>query len=248
MDSDEAATSFLYIYKSSLFLYDSNFVGIEIICLLSIMFAFRSAISGKRILLGYLLLLATFSRASIVSGVCLFLVYKLWRWRVWTFFGLLLAQALIILKLFFDYSTQGSEVTAAIDGSFSSKFLLLSIMLDIYREADRAQKLFGIGAGNFINLSGSLSSHNIMATFVTELGIAGSILFVVYVWIHSRKCPVSNCLLILPIVINGFALVSLAAMPFFFATLGLLGALRGTERDGTKALSQTLAEDRALRG
>ncbi len=250
MYSDEAATSFLYIYKSSLFFYDSNFVGVEIICLLSIMFAFRGAIDGKKILLGYLLLFTTFSRASIVSGICLFVVYKLWRWRVWTFFGLLLAQALIIAKLFIDYSTQGSEVTKSIDGSFSSKFLLLSIMVNIYQEADRAQKLFGIGAGNFINLSGSLSSHNILATFVTELGIAGSILFIVYIWTHSRKCPTSNCLLILPVVINGFSLISLAAMPFFFATLGLLGALRGTERDGTKALTfnETISKNRTLKG
>jgi len=57
------------------------------------------------------------------------------------------------------------------------------------------------------------------------------VLFVIYVWIQCRRCPVSIYLLILPVTINGFSLVS-TSMPYFFVALGLLGALRGTSRDG----------------
>jgi hypothetical protein len=84
--------------------------------------------------------------------------------------------------------------------------------------------------GNLFNLAG-IFAHNIVATFVLELGIGGSLLFATYVWILSRKCPASIYLLVLPVVINGFSLVS-TTMPYFFVTLGLLAALRGTERDG----------------
>jgi hypothetical protein len=226
-------TDGFYLYKASLFFFDSNFAGIEILCLLAIMFAFRESIGRKRWLLAYLLLLATFSRASIAAGICQLVVYKLWRWRAWAFFGLLAAQALVVAKLFINFASQGAEAIHNVDGSLSSKLFILSLMTEIYNQADAVQRLFGIGVGNLFNLAG-IFAHNIVATFVLELGIVGSLLFVVYVWILSRKCPASSYLLILPMVINGFSLVS-TSMPYFFASLGLLAALRGTERDGTVA-------------
>jgi hypothetical protein len=231
--SEADASGSFYHYKASLFFFDSNFAGIEILCLLAIMFAFREAIGRKRWLLAYLLLFATFSRASIAAGICQLMVYKLWRWRTWTLFGLLATQGIVIVHLFASYTTQGSMAIHDIDGSFTSKFFILSLMTDIYRQADAVQRIFGIGVGNLFNLAG-IYAHNIVATFVLELGVGGSLLFAVYVWILSRKCPASIYLLILPVVINGFSLVS-TTMPYFFATLGLLAALRGTARDGTGA-------------
>jgi hypothetical protein len=223
-----------YLYKFSLFFVDSNFVGIEILCLLAVMFAFRETIDKKRWLLAYFLLLASLSRASIAAAICQLIVYKLWRWRVWAVLGMLIAQVLIMIELFLSFTSSDSSSIKDLDGSFASKFFLLSLMVDTYGEADKVQKLLGVGAGNFFNLFGILSAHNIVVICVTEIGIAGTLLLVVYVWLLSRKCPVAISLLILPIVINGFALLSAWAMPFFFAALGLLGALRGTWRDGSE--------------
>ena len=218
-----------YLYKASLFFFDSNFVGIEILCFLAIMFVFKKEIGRKRWLLAYFLLFATLSRASIAAGICQLVIYKLWRWRVWAFFGLLAAQVIAIYQLFVSYAAQGSQAIHDMDGSLASKFFILSLMTETYRRADTAQRLFGIGVGNLFNLAG-IFAHNIVATFVLELGIGGSLLFAVYVWILSRKCPASIYLLILPMVINGFSLVS-TSMPYFFVALGLLSALRGSARD-----------------
>jgi hypothetical protein len=229
-------TDSLYLYKASLFFFDSNFAGIEILCLLAVMFSFRETIGRKKWLLAYVLLFATLSRASIAAGICQLVVYKLWRWRAWTLFGLLTAQALIVIQLFINFTTQGSEAIHDIDGSLSSKFFILSLMTDIYHRADAAQRLFGIGVGNLFNHAG-IFAHNIVATLVLELGIGGSLLLIAYVWILSRKCPVSIYLLILPVAINGFSLVS-TSMPYFFAALGLLTALRGTSRDEVGTLGK----------
>ena len=222
-----------YLYKASLFFFDSNFVGIEILCLLAIMLAFREEIGRKRWLLVYFLLFATLSRASIAAGICQLVIYKLWRWRVWAFFGLLAAQVIAIYQLFVSYTAQGSQAMHDMDGSLASKFFILSLMTETYRRADTAQRLFGIGVGNLFNLAG-IFAHNIVATFVLELGISGSLLLTAYVWILSRKCPASIYLLILPLVINGFSLVS-TSMPYFFVALGLLAALRGSPHGGTVA-------------
>jgi hypothetical protein len=218
-----------YLYKASLFSFDSNFVGIEILCLLAIMLAFKEQIGPKRWLLAYFLLLATLSRASITAGICQLVIYKLWRWRVWAFFGLLIAQVIAIYQLFLSYTTQGSQAIHDMDGSLASKCFILSLMTETFRRADTAQRLFGIGVGNLFNLAG-IFAHNIVATFVLELGINGSLLFGLYVWILSRKCPASIHLLILPILINGFSLVS-TSMPYFFVALGLLAALRCSPRE-----------------
>jgi predicted ABC-type sugar transport system permease subunit len=67
------------------------------------------------------------------------------------------------------------------------------------------------------------------------------------VWILSRKCPASIYLLVLPVVINGFSLVS-TIMPYFFVTLGLLAALRGTERDGAGAQRNEFASQEIQKG
>lgn len=239
-------TDSFYLYKASLFFFDSNFAGIEILCLLAIMFVFRKTIGRNTWLLVYLLLLATFSRAAIISGICQLVVFKLWRWRIWTLVGLLAAQGIVIVHLFTSYATQGSEAIHDIDGSLASKFFILSLMTDIYRQADAAQRIFGIGVGNLFNLAG-IFAHNIVATFVLELGIGGSLLFAAYVWILSRKCPTSMYLLVLPIAINGFSLVS-TTMPYFFAALGLLAALRGTARDGAKAVGNEIVNRENQKG
>ena len=222
-------TDTFYLYKASLFFFDSNFAGIEILCFLAIMFALRKEIGRKQWLLAYFLLFATLSRASIAAGICQLVIYKLWRWRVWALFGLLAAQVIAIYHLFVSYTTQGSQAIHEIDGSLASKFFILSLMTETYRRADAAQRLVGIGVGNLFNLAG-IFAHNIVATFVLELGIGGSLLFAAYVWVLSRKCPASIYLLILPLVINGFSLVS-TSMPYFFVALGLLAALRGLSHD-----------------
>lgn len=232
--SETDLTDAFYRYKDSLFFVDSNFVGIEILCLLAIMFAYREKFVRSQWLLVYLLLFATLSRASIAAGICQLLVYILWRWRGWTLIGLLAAQALVVAKLFLIYTTQGSSSISAIDGSFSSKFLVLARMAASYTQADAMQKFFGVGVGDSINLI-EIFAHNIVATLVLELGIGGSLLFVAYVWILSRKSPVSIYLLVLPTIINGFSLVS-SSMPFFFVALGLLGALRGWQCEEMSAL------------
>jgi hypothetical protein len=235
-----------YLYKASLFFYDSNFAGIEILCFLAVMFAFRETIGRKKWLLAYLLLLATFSRASIAAAICQLVIYKLWRWRIWTLFGLLAAQVIIIGRLFLSYTTQGAETLHNIDGSLSSKFFILALMTEIYHHADTAQRLFGIGASNLFNMVG-IFAHNIVVTLVLELGVGGSLLFAIYIWILSRKCPVSIYLLILPMIVNGFSAVS-TTMPYFFAALGLLAALRGTARAGAIVPGNEIASHENQKG
>jgi hypothetical protein len=49
-------------------------------------------------------------------------------------------------------------------------------------------------------------------------------------------------------VIAGFSMVSLAAMPYFFGALGLLGTLRSSLRDGSGALISEVASRKLQKG
>jgi hypothetical protein len=219
-----------YLYKTSLFYVDSNFVGIALVCLIAVIINHADPYRNKRLALAYLLLLATFSRASIAAGICQFAIFKFWRWRRWLLFGLVITQVVVLGALFNDFITNGNGTTRELDPSFSTKFYILSLMAQSYAHAGAIQKLFGIGAGNADNLFG-IFAHNIIATFSIEIGIVGFALVAIYVWIFARKCPEATYLLIFPIVINGFSLVS-TSMPYFFASLGLLGAMHNLSRDG----------------
>src|SRR6185437_222690 len=76
--------------------------------------------------------------------------------------------------------------------------------------------------GNSAGLIG-LFAHNIAVTFALEMGILGFIATALYVWLLSKRSPSTSYILIIPVVINGFSLVS-TSMPYFFVALGLLGA------------------------
>jgi hypothetical protein len=219
---DETQT--FYLFKTSILYFDSNFVGIALVCLIAIVITHADTYRNKRLALAYLLLFATFSRASIAAGICQLAIYRLWRWRRWLAVAVIVVQTAIIVALFIDFISDGSQRTQAIDPSFSTKFYILSLVAQNYVDAGQIQKLFGIGAGNADNLIG-LFAHNIVATFSIEIGVVGSVFVFLYVWLFYRKCPKALYLLVVPVVLNGFSLVS-TSMPYFFASLGLLKALQ----------------------
>jgi len=212
-----------YHYKFSIFYVDSNNVGLALLCLLALMLAFRRHLSGRQVALGYLLLLLTFSRASIIAGLCQYLIYKFWHARRWILLLIIAAAPIVVYGLLASYISAGSEQLRQFDGSLASKFLILQKMGEVYAGGDLRLWLFGIGAGNTEQLI-TIAAHSIIVTYALEFGIVGSILVTCYVWVLSRKSQSAKYLLVLPMVVNGFALI-LASMPYFFVTLGVLSAL-----------------------
>jgi hypothetical protein len=235
-----------YQYKKSLFYFDSNFVGIALICLIALIITHADAHRNKRLMLAYLLLFATFSRASIAAGICQFAIFRFWRRRRWLIAGLIVVQVVVLGALFVNYVTEGNGTTQSIDPSFSTKFYILSLMDQSYANADIVQKLFGVGAGNADSII-EIFAHNIIATFSIETGIVGFALITTYVWTLARRCPEVVYFLIFPIVMNGFSLVS-TSMPYFFAALGLIGALHGSRKDKTRHFDKRIANSKKSKG
>jgi hypothetical protein len=216
-----------YRYKQSLLFGDSNSVGIALLCLIGIMLAFRKQFRRRHLLFAYLLLLATFSRASIVAAVVQFLIYKFWRWRRWILGAIVLSSPFVLFRLLSWYIDLGSQASGNVDASFVSKLFIIQSMIEIYSGADLVQRLFGIGSGNMQYLAG-IAAHNILVAFVLELGFVGSVAFLVYMWVLARRSPRAAFLLVLPIFVNGFSLF-LTTIPYFYLTLGVLGTLKSAQ-------------------
>jgi hypothetical protein len=224
-----------YRYKQSLLFGDSNSVGIALLCLIGIMLAFREQFRRRHLLFAYLLLLATFSRASIIAAVLQFLFYKFWRWRRWILGAIVVSSPFILLRLLSWYIDVGDQASEQIDLSFVSKLFILQNMIDIYSRADIVQRLFGIGSGNTEYLAG-IAAHNILVAFVLELGFVGSIAFLIYMWLLGRGSPRAAFLLVLPLFVNGFSLF-LTTIPYFYLTLGVLGTLKTARTESERRSS-----------
>jgi hypothetical protein len=215
-----------YRYKQSILFGDSNSVGMALLCLIGMMLAFREQFCRRHLLLAFVLMMATFSRASIIAAVLQFLIYKFWRWRRWILGAIVLSSPFIVFRLLSWYIDTGNQAGGDVDKSFVSKLFILQSMIEIYSGADITQRLFGIGSGNMQFLAG-IAAHNILVSFAIELGLVGSAAFLIYMWLLARRSPRAAFLLLLPMFVNGFSLF-LTTIPYFYLTLGVLGTLKTT--------------------
>jgi hypothetical protein len=226
MTSMEMVTeaSAFYQYKFGLFFGDSNSTGLALLCLIALMFGFRRYIKLWQYVLVYILMFATLSRASIIASLFQLLLFAGWRWRRSILIAICSVAPIVVLWLVIAYAKNGSDQFVSIDSSFASKLMILNMMTDLYQKFNVWAILFGIGAGNTAGFLG-IAAHTIISTFALEFGVIGSLIIVLYIWLLQNKSQIVFYLLILPIIINGFSLV-LPNMPFFFVTLGFMGALR----------------------
>src|SRR6266478_5061005 len=63
-----------------------------------------------------------------------------------------------------------------------------------------------------------------------KLGVIGSVLICVYVWLLCRRSPKTFYLLVVPVIVNGFSLI-LPSMPFFYIALGALSVVKDSRTE-----------------
>ena len=212
----------LYGIKHGIFYYDSNFTGVLILSSIFI-FDYLKRIdvfeigNVKKILL-ILLLLGTFSRAAIAAYLlaAIFIKFKD-RLKV-IYIALLLTVVFLGFELLMGYMA-GDDILDY-DGSFRSKFYILSLLIDLYPSLPIFLKLFGVGLGNAEQYLG-IFAHNIIVTFVLEFGLfaALGVMAMLFILHHLYRGLFSYTTL--PIAIVGFSLFS-AYMPFYFVYIGVL--------------------------
>lgn len=212
-----------YAYKFNSFMYqDSNFVGLQLVVLVGFVLALtREGVKfGAFIHLAMLVLTAmTLSRASFVTVVFLYGLHFFWRAR-------LLMKLLCVLL--------GVGVAIAVflhiqnDGSFASKFDVLQRFFEHLHRASWMDVLVGVGAGKAAGTLG-MGAHNILVTYVLELGVLGALAFALF-WLWMLRLVPLALFMLAGLWVNGFSLTSYA-VPYLYASIAMLWLLGRTRHE-----------------
>lgn len=213
-----------YDFKWGLFYWDSNFSAL--IILLFIMFSVFLKVNKIydigliRFLILIFLLITTFSRAAIFA---FFLSYILLRYTKKIILYLAIVFGLVFIYLFYKMVSiyLSGESFVEIDGSFNSKFYLISVAIDNYAELPLINKFFGIGMANFPYFSDGIFAHNMLITLFYEFGYFGILFFIIYICLSYKMIGKDILYILIPFFIAGFSLFS-AFMPFFFILLACM--------------------------
>lgn len=213
-----------YDYKSSLFFKDSNFTSFIIIFFLMFSFFLKEKkiwfLGNLKFFLLLFLLLMTFSRASILAFFISYIFIK-----STNKFKMIIFIFFILTYFYFSYLLVGSYISGNsyvdIDGSFNSKFYIISVAIDNYFYLPEINKIFGIGLNNFSYYADGRFAHNILVTMVYEFGWAGSLSFLIFLIYAYKRIGKDITYILMPLLVAGFSLFS-AYMPFFFVLIGCM--------------------------
>ncbi|PHM47216.1 hypothetical protein [Xenorhabdus miraniensis] len=205
------------IYKTNSLMYrDSNFLGIQIIAILSsFLFIFKDGRINKFtfyiIISLFLLSIAlTFSRASLISAIiCIyFFIY-----RNKGFILFILTPIIIIFTIPFFINEFNTDL------SFNSKFYIINAAVNNIENSSLLNIFFGYGLGNSINIIG-IGAHNLLLTILLEMGLTFFILFIIYLIYLIKVFKIHFLYLVFPFMISSFSL-SGTSLPYFFSYITL---------------------------
>jgi hypothetical protein len=204
----------LNAFKYSSFMYpDSNYVGLQLALLLALQVElFGESIKLRRLLMAWtvLLVVASLSRASMLAAAAVWGWFKM-RQRPWARLAVPVIGAAAVIV--------GLPVLSQ-DISFGSKFDILRAFQQYAHQADSIPLLLGVGAGRAEEVLG-VGAHNIVVTYVVELGLVSTLLLCV-LWIVLVRQAKGGAFLVLALLVNGFSFTTLAA-PFLYGSLFLVG-------------------------
>lgn len=213
-----------YDFKWGYFYLDSNFSAL--IILLFVMFSIFLKVNriydigAIRFLMLLFLLLTTFSRAAIFAFV---ISYILLRYSKKIIIYLTAIFGTLFIYIFYKMVSiyLSGESFVGIDGSFNSKFYLISVAVDNYADLPLVIKVFGIGMANFPYFSDGIFAHNMLITLFYEFGYFGILFFLIYIFLSYKMIGKDILYILIPFFIAGFSLFS-AFMPFFFILLACM--------------------------
>lgn len=206
----------LYGFKKSFFYFDSNFIGMMIMSFI-MFFLYVRNIGGKGfgiiIFMLMLFLIFTMSRAAIIATticVCVFFSHKTYKWKSYM---VLVCYFIVFFVLTYIYLFDSFNFKE-FDGSFNSKFYIISKAVELHDRLPLSSLLFGIGLGNFDKYTG-IFAHNIFVTVLMEMGLVGTMAFLLFITYSVLKSNSATLYIWLPTLICGVSLFGVYT-PYLF--------------------------------
>ena len=219
-----------YLYKyNSLMFEDSNFVGLMIVTLFSLGLFFHKYYQlkiSKQLVLLFIFCLLTFSRTSILAIIFSFFLYKFWNGKISLKF--LVIFFVITITLYFIL-----EDFFITDGSLLIRLRIIDTIFDFLSQLEDHLFYYGNGIGTTKEVIGK-SAHNIILTYLIEIGLCGSLLYL-GLWVSFIIKNVRTLFVILPVCINCMAVEGI--MPYFYVCISLILVCDGKFKKKNKILN-----------
>jgi len=217
-----------YWYKYSSIMYlDSNFVGLQIISLIGFILVLSFYVKKNillRIVLLLVLLVLTFSRASILSIIVMLLFYIYRRY----FMKQRVLLVLAVLLMYFIYTYTNDDIIL-MDNSYLSKFYIIEVAVEKIRSMSITELMFGYGFGQAENKL-NIGAHNIIVLLLFETGIIGLSVFFTGWFIVLKKSQYILMILLYPVFLNMIS-VSNYSMAYLYGACGVILVIKDKVSD-----------------
>lgn len=214
-----------YIYKfNTLMFADSNTVALVVLTLFFTLSQIQTIykinyVKEKSFL--FLLLLFTFSRSAYIAFTIGFFYEKFLKLKkIKKIFLFLVITLFIVIFISYSYSYFES------DGSFNSKFKIISLVYEKFLSLSLFEILFGIGFGNSKEFLG-IYTHLLFLTYFVESGLFGLLILIIFLTIYSFNY---GSIIILPLMIAGLSYFAYLGTPFIFVPLAIFANLYDLRR------------------
>jgi hypothetical protein len=222
----------IYQYKFGGLMYtDSNAVGIHIIILLFFIYYLekeQKALWPKIKIVLLILLVLTFSRAAwfgfIVGWVYMrYLQNKRVGFYIFNLF-LFISAGLLFYRFYL-------QAKISSDLSYQSKFDIIGIVLNHFKDISSSELFLGIGFSNSLERMG-VYAHNFFMVFLIESGIIGLSLMILLLVQFTISTKLKALYVLVPFLITTLS-STITFMPFFYVVIALIFVFENKRTEST---------------
>ncbi len=218
-----------YSYKfNSILFEDSNFVGVMIVVLFSVVLYLEDLLKKKLLVLKLLLfifVILTLSRASILVFIFMYILFYTKNLNYRPIKLLIIITGIMLGTIIFALSLK--------DDSFNTKLLMFNLFADYIHYTSPFNLLFGIGIGEHASNEYSLMYHNIIFQHIMDEGILGFTLLFIF-WLQTiRKSNYKNLFIFIPFIMLGMSVVG-HTIAYFYVVISLIQTLESRKNQIAK--------------
>lgn len=211
----------IYQYKFGGLMYtDSNAVGIHIIILLFFIYYLekeQKAAWPKIKIVLLILLVLTFSRAAWFGFIVGWIYIRYFQNKRLGFYIINLFLFIGAGLLFYRFYLQ-AKISS--DLSYQSKFDIIGIVLNHFKDISSSELFLGIGFSNSLERMG-VYAHNFFMVFLIESGIIGLFLIILLLLQFTISTKLKALYVLVPFLVTTLS-STITFMPFFYVVIALI--------------------------
>lgn len=212
---------------------DSNAVGIHIIILLFFIYYLekeQKAAWPKIKIILLILLVFTFSRAAWLGFVVGWIYMRYLQNKSIGFYIINLVFFITAGILFYKFYLQ-AKISS--DLSYQSKFDIIGIVLNHFKEISKSELFLGIGFSNSLERMG-VYAHNFFMVFLIESGIIGLFFIILLLLQFTITTRFKALYVLVPFLVTTLS-STITFMPFFYIVMALIFIFENKRTSGLTA-------------